>query len=221
MAWLVALVCAMAGALPAQASASPAAKPPIVLFLHGGGFLFEEEGQMAEARELAAELGFRVAYVDYPLFDLPGAIAATQRHARRLGIGGRPVLAYGESAGGTLAALLAQRGLVDAAATYSPVADMRAFPAHTEDAALYMEFIQADRRDLRQASPALFESLVPVLALRASGDGGFLARGMRRWASRDPLIRLINVPGVHAGTGQPRLYERNVTLALRWLLRQT
>ena len=216
--WLLAAAAvALALVSPADAPAETD-KPPLVIFLHGGGFLFDDESRMAVAAELAGELGFEVSYLKYPLFDLPGAIAAAQRHARRLSADGREVLAYGESAGGTLAALLAQRRLVDAAAAYSPVVDMRAFPAHMEDGRLYMEYIQADRGDLRRASPILFDSQAPIFAMRAAGDARFLARGMRRWAGRDPKVGLERVPGVHAGTGQPAIYARNVTRALRWLL---
>ncbi len=219
-AWLVVLVGSNAELASAREPAM-AKQHPVAMLLHGGGFLFEGEDRMAVASELAGELGFEVSYVDYPLFDLPGAIATAERHARALGRGGRTVLAFGESAGGTLAALLAQRGLVDAAATYSPVADMRAFPAHTEDAEQYMEFIQADRRDLRRASPALFTSSAPILALRAAGDRGFVARGMRRWARRDHAVELVRVPGRHSGARQPAFYARNATLALRWLQQQS
>ena len=63
----------------------------------------------------------------YELFDVPTAIAQTVAAAKRLRKRGRQVYAYGESAGGDLAALLAERGLAQAAAVQSSVVDLVAF----------------------------------------------------------------------------------------------
>jgi acetyl esterase/lipase len=205
-------------AMPTLSSAEPARERPVVMLFHGGGFVFEDPGRMEVATELAGELGFDVAYVKYPLLDLRGAIAAAESRARALGRGGREVLAYGDSAGGTLAALLAQKGLVDAAAAYSPVADMRLFTAHLEDPDGYVELVGADDRLLRRASPGLHPSREPIFVMRPIAEQHYASVAMRRWGQRDSRVEVEAVPGVHSGSLQPAFYARNVTLALRWLL---
>ncbi len=193
------------------------ARPTALLILHGGGFIFEDVRRMRVARELATDAGFDPVYVDYPLFDMGGAIGAAQDAARELDAQGRTVLAYGESVGGTMSALLAQEGLVDAAAAYSPVADMRSFAAHNADPPYYRALIRAHPADLREASPALHDSRRPILALLATGELPYMARDMRRWAHSDKSVAVDPVPGVHIGAGEPAIYRRNVRKALAWL----
>lgn len=194
-------------------------KPPVVMLLHGGGFVFSDRARMPVATELASGLGFDVAYVDYPACDLRGAIAAAENRARALRSRGREVYAYGDSAGGTLAALLAEKGLVEAAATYSPIADMRQFVARLADPDQYVELVGADGRLLYRASPAAHRTIAPILVMRPLEESRYASRAMRRWGERDRRVAVTAVPGVHSGSLQPALYARNATLALRWLLR--
>ena len=201
------------------AEAANARERPVVLLFHAGGFVFDDPGRMAMPIEVARGVDFDVSYVDYPLFDLPGAIAAAEQRARQLRADGREVFAYGESAGGTLAALLAQRGLVDAAATYSPVADMRSFANHLAEPEEYIELIGADRRVLRDASPVLHPSARPILARFAAAEDRFMVKAIRRWPRRDDSVDVKRVPGLHAGSYEPAVHARNTVFALRWLMR--
>ena len=100
--------------IAADVRCSPAGAPKgTVIFLHSGGFIFNLS--VDTARQICAEwaaAGYAVDVVSYPLGDVFGAEAASERAAAVAPV--LPVVAVGESAGGTLAEWLAVRG--DAAA---------------------------------------------------------------------------------------------------------
>jgi acetyl esterase/lipase len=86
-----------------------------ILLLHGGGF---SGGSTAEVQPLVPALqsaGYNVVVVDYlkdnPNGNVLGEIATVRRYAQDAERNG-PVIAYGVSAGGTLAAALAAKGEV-------------------------------------------------------------------------------------------------------------
>ena len=86
-----------------------------ILLLHGGGF---NGGEPATVEPLAADLrgaGYHVIVVPYrdenPNGNILGEIATVNRYAKDAAAKG-PVIAYGVSAGGTLAGALAARGEV-------------------------------------------------------------------------------------------------------------
>ena len=102
------------------------APPPCVVWIHGGAWLFGSrqtppdywpEGALFQT---AIDAGLAVASIDYrhsreasfpaQLHDAKAAVRYLRRFADRLGIDGSRIAAWGESAGGHLAALL---GLVD------------------------------------------------------------------------------------------------------------
>ncbi|HEY8002367.1 MAG: alpha/beta hydrolase [Vicinamibacteria bacterium] len=219
----------LAGAPVAAASAGTTTSPepararaPVVLMLHAGGFIFDDPNKLATATQIATGLGFETVYVEYPLYDLRGAVMAAQSAAQRLRAEGRHVYAYGESAGGTLAALLAERHLVSAAALYSPVANLRRFASELDDPETYTRLIGADRALLLRDSPGVHDSDRPILALRPRGDDAFMTEATIRWDARDPEVESVAVAGNHLGyPGAPRIYPRNVTTAMRWLLART
>jgi acetyl esterase/lipase len=151
--------------------------------------------------------------------DLRGAIASAKAAARDAQASGRRVYAYGDSAGGTLAALLAEDDLVDAAVGYSPVANMRRFAAHNDDPALYEQMIGADRKLLLSASPGLHDSDRPILVLSAEGDEPSFRGAIAKWAARDPQVHPRDVGGPHAGGEQPGIYGRHAGAAISWLRR--
>ena len=96
------------------------ARPPLVVYLHGGGFVLGCP-EMADTylNELALAMGVAVAAVDYrlapehpfpaPLDDCDAALRWAVAHADRLGISAQAVVLMGHSAGGGLAAALALR----------------------------------------------------------------------------------------------------------------
>ncbi len=130
-----------------------AARVPLVVFLHGGGWRVGSRSAMGPmfagwSRSPFAELaaaGFAVASLDYrlsgeatfpaPLDDVRAGLSWLAAHAGELGLAGRRAL-WGESAGGHLAALAALAALagegVDAVVDWYGPADLTAL---AEDAA--------------------------------------------------------------------------------------
>ena len=204
-----------AGPAPSQPG-----RRPSLLILHAGGFIFPVGEAIEPACVLATKAGFDVVYVNYPLGNMPKAVAAAERAAKHAGRHGQPVYAYGESAGGTMAALLAQQGLVEAAATYSQVTDLVGYYSRTPDPKQYKAVVGATSKDLRTFSPGLHDGGQPILAMVAADDDPALNRATRSWDRRESNVKSIEVEGEHIGTGDPQIYEENVMEALRWLQEQ-
>jgi acetyl esterase/lipase len=197
-------------AAPAEASPSPR---PIALLFHQGGFVDGAADMMAEQQATARGLGLRPVRVDYELGNLPAAVrdakAAAAQYARRPAL-----VAYGESAGGGLAALLAARGLVDAAVTYSGVNNLSKWFKGRDP-------LQATPAQLRKWSPTARRSKNPILTYTTAVDPYVAPEPTRRWARRDPKVRhrevlglhIVDLPGLEGATA------RNVRAAMRWLAR--
>lgn len=218
-AFLAASICvSMAGATAvANADITPRERPrPIVLMLHAGGFIFNDPTSMAVATQIARDAGFQPVFVDYPLYDLRAAVEAAAAAAAAQPKN-RTVCAYGESAGGTLAALLAERGLVRSAAAYSPIPNLVRFIARSANPHYYMEMIHADRELLLRDSPGLHRSAREILALRAARDDAYVRSGIRRWAKRESKVQVRDVGGEHIGSGNATAYRRHVIRAVGWL----
>jgi len=104
-----------------------------LLLLPGGGFVMPAEPVALRARcRLFARAGFAVVAVAYPLLGCPAALRAATDEALRARRAARPVLAYGESAGGTLAEMLAVRGAVPAAVAVAGISDLTTWPRTDE-----------------------------------------------------------------------------------------
>ena len=209
-------------ATPAQSVAS--APRPVVLLFSAGGFVLDDSSEMPEAAAAVEAAGLQPRFIDYPRFDLLGAVHSAERAARRAGRNGRAVYAYGDSAGGTLAALLAERGLVRAAATFCPVANLRRFANHASDPDFYVGLIQANRRLLLLESPGLHDSDRPIFAMRPVADEPYLNQATAKWDARDPQVKSVSVAGGHMGAGpdpsDPVFYGPNMTRGIGWLARQ-
>ena len=119
-----------------------------------------------------------------------------------------------------MAALLAQRGLVEAAATYSQLTDLVGYYSRTPDPKQYQAVVSATSKDLRTFSPGLHDGGQPILAMLAAHDDPALNRETRSWDRRESNVKSIEVEGEHIGTGDPQIYEENVMKALRWLREQ-
>jgi acetyl esterase/lipase len=89
---------------------------PLVVFLHGGGWISGDRTMYAEEVEWFVSQGFAAAAIEYrlaPLYPFPAAVEDAQEFLRfvrseagRFGIDGSRVAAFGNSAGGHLAAML-------------------------------------------------------------------------------------------------------------------
>lgn len=228
--WLAAALTALALAFSATASAAPssgfAAPPPSVggseslapqlLLIHGGSFLFEDPNFESLTREVAIEAGFVPHYLHYPLGDLRGAVTAARAEARRLGesFPGR-VYAYGASAGGTLAAILAGDGLVRAAVAKAPVSDLLdwEWPLGRYGADYY-EQIGTDPAIRRRFSPLRRPALRPLLVIQGRNDQVVPPAMNEAFAAKFFRVHLWEVPGGHT---TDRLRPYIVAQAMGWL----
>lgn len=218
------LVALLAFAWPAAARAQvepaePAGPPPQLLLFHGGSFLFEDPTFEEATEPLAEEAGFVPHYVDYPLGNLPAALTRSREEAARLraqyGVG--DVYAYGSSAGGTLAALLAGEGLVAAAVAKAPPSDLVGWtwPLSTygED---YYERIGLGEEARYRFSPLRRPERQPLLLLQGRSDAVVPAAMSEAFAAKFSQVRLWLLAGGHrAERSRPQVVVR----ALRWLLR--
>lgn len=198
----------------------PPPKPQLLLF-HGGSFLFENPffEPAVVARSIAA--GFEPHFIDYPLGNVPEAVANARAEARALrqefGIG--RVYAYGASAGGTLAALLASDGLVSAAVAKAPVSDLVDWPWATETyGSSYYEKVGLGEESARyRLSPSLrSEVKSPLLIYQGVSDQVVPPAMSASFAEKFENVHLWYVPGGHA-TDETRPWL--VQKALNWLAR--
>jgi acetyl esterase/lipase len=219
------VLAALALALPSEA---PASAPPHVgkghslashlLLIHGGSFLYEDPLFEPLTRARAVAAGFVPHYLAYPLGDLRGAVAAAQAEARRLNAlyPGR-VYAYGTSAGGTLAALLAGDGMVEAAVAKAPVSDLVGWEwpltAYGSD---YYEQIGATIPDRFRLSPLRRHALRPLLIVHGRRDRIVPVAMSRQYAVKFKRVHLWVVQGGHhTERTRPELISR----AFKWLAR--
>jgi pimeloyl-ACP methyl ester carboxylesterase len=211
-----------------SASASAAVPPPAVreaestrpqlLLIHGGSFLYEDP--TFESLTLAAVLaaGFSPHYLRYPLGDMPAAFQAARADAIRLRAKyGSAVYAYGSSAGGTLAALLAGDGLVSAAVAKAPISDFLAWEwplsAYGPD---YFEQIGMPFAARHRLSPLRRRAPRPLLVVQGRRDRIVPLAMNRAYSVKFKRVRLWVVQGGHhTERARPKLLSR----AFDWLAR--
>jgi dipeptidyl aminopeptidase/acylaminoacyl peptidase len=212
-------------ALPAPSSAS--APPHIgqgvslarhLLLIHGGSFLYEDPLFEPLTRARAVAAGFVPHYLSYPLGDLRGAVAAARAETRKLNnlYPGR-VYAYGTSAGGTLAALLAGDGMVEAAVAKAPVSDLVGWEWPLTAYGLdYYEQIGATAADRFRLSPLRRHALRPLLIVHGRRDRIVPLSMSREYALKFKRVHLWVVQGGHhTERTRPKLLSR----AFGWLAR--
>lgn len=224
LAGVLALTVAFALQLAAPAAARsrtppPNEPPPQLLLIHGGSFLFEDPLFEARTEAPAIAAGFVPHYLSYPLGDLPGAVLAAREVAAQLRarFGHDDVYAYGSSAGGTLAALLAGDGLVSAAVAKAAPSDLVGWewPISTFGPDYY-ERIGADPTARRRLSPLRRPMTRPLLVVQGRADR-IVPLGMSdAFAAKFRRVHLWVVPGGHA-TDQARPWVTR--RAMRWLAR--
>jgi pimeloyl-ACP methyl ester carboxylesterase len=214
------LAVALAGVTGAAGQEVGPGKPlrPQLLLIHGGSFLGEDPGFEALTRGPAAAAGFETHYLRYPLGDLPGAVRAARAEARLLRARfGPAVYAYGSSAGGNLAAILAGDGLVSAAAAKAPPSDLVTWdwPLATFGAD-YHRRIRAGPAALRRLSPFRRPARRPLLVLQGRRDHIVPPAMSEAFAAKFRRVHLWAVPGGH---WTERLRPRLLTGAMNWLRR--
>ncbi|MBS1881159.1 MAG: prolyl oligopeptidase family serine peptidase [Actinobacteria bacterium] len=194
----------------------PGPKPQLIL-IHGGSFLYQDPEFRTLTRPWALEEGFQPHYVDYPLGNLPAAVAAVRQEARMLRqkVGLDRVYAYGASAGGTLAAILAGEGDVSAAVAKAPVSDLATWEWPLgRYGANYFETIVAGPATRLRLSPFNRAEERPLLVIQGRQDQVVPVAMNEAFAAKFPRVHLWLVPGGHTT-------ERNrpwiLAGAMRWL----
>jgi acetyl esterase/lipase len=218
---LVALL-AVVWPVSARAQAEPAsqiAPPPQLLLFHGGSFLFEDPTFREATAPLVEKAGFVPHYVDYPLGDLPAALARARAEAARLRsrYGAESVYAYGSSAGGTLAALLAGEGLVAAAVAKAPPSDLVEWSWPLSNSGSdYYERIGLSEEARYRLSPLRRPERRPLLLIQGRSDAVVPAAMSEAYAAKFRQVGIWLLDGGHrAERSRPQVVVR----ALRWLLR--
>lgn len=215
----IGLVLALAPtAVAARNETRPPSPPPQLLLIHGGSFLTEDPTFEARTRPAAEAAGFVPHYLAYPLGDLPAAVTAAREEAARLRAKfGRAVYAYGSSAGGTLAVLLAGDGLVSAAVAKAPPTDLLGWewPLSAYGSGYYTE-IDANVATRRRLSPLRRPMRRPALVVQGRADAVVPLTMSEAFAAKFPHVQLWDVPGGHnTDRVRPWITRR----ALRWLTR--
>jgi hypothetical protein len=128
-----AIVLSVGSAAPARADlvCKPAGHPrATILMFHAGGFISGSGQDMTNECHAFARNGYLTVGVDYSRRYFPAvndASARVRSYRHGADTAHRPLFAYGLSAGAAFAALLAERGEVDAAFTGSGVYDVAAW----------------------------------------------------------------------------------------------
>jgi acetyl esterase/lipase len=208
-------------ATPAAASSPPQvggadSTPPHLLLIHGGSFLFEDQTFEPLTRPAARGAGFIPHYLRYPLGDMPAAFQAARAEAARLRARyGSAVYAYGTSAGGTLAALLAGEGLVSAAVAKAPPTDLLEWSwplgAYGAD---YYEQIGLTPTARRWLSPLRRPVRSPLLLVHGRRDQVVPASMSVAYAVKFARVHLWVVRGGHH---TERSWPALLTRSLEWL----
>ncbi len=211
LAWAPAAATAQEPAVGEARSATPH-----LLLIHGGSFLFEDQTFEPLTRAAALSAGFIPHYLRYPLGDMPAAFQAARAEALRLRARyGNSVYAYGTSAGGTLAALLAGDGLVSAAVAKAPPTDLLEWGwplgAYGAD---YYEQIGLTPAARRRLSPLRRPARRPLLLVHGRRDRVVSAAMSATFAAKFERVHLWVVRGGHH---TERSWPVLLTRSLDWL----
>lgn len=216
--WLTTMAaCAPAAAAPGGAHGDVVCKPARparagVVLLHGGGFWIGATRQyLREFCAPWAAAGFRAVGVDYPVRNFVGAIRASRRAARSLRGVVAPVVAFGESAGGTLALRLGLAGHVGAVAAIAAPTDLISW--NRDDPTFWTQVMGMSIADRRRASPIFRVGAwcPPTLLLHSPTDEVVPFHQSVALAHRLATATLRPLRGPHLADPSARVR------ALRWL----
>jgi acetyl esterase/lipase len=219
----------LASVLPFVSIAGPAdaaAPRPVLLLIHGGGFVEGSPSGMDYAAAIAAGEGeFATLQPAYPLNNLAGAFERLADVARAAGEQGREVYAYGDSAGGAIAVWLASEGYVEAAAAKAPPTALVGW--HSATARRYATAAVDDHRSWRHLhatpsvrrtySTAFRRSLRPVRIYQSCGDIVVPCSINIGFSRRDRNVSLRSIWGPHKDRAAKAFSFES---GLRWLAAQ-
>jgi acetyl esterase len=179
---------------------------PLMLFFHGGGFMLASlRSYDTPCRRLAAKAGCVVVSIDYrlaPEHRFPAAVddawdafAWCSDHAAGLGASRERVVVCGDSAGGNLAAVVAQQCLDDPRRPLAlqvliyPCTDMTGdWPSFARNGAGYMLTTAAVRMFYAQYAPSEADRADPRASPMHRADVRGLAPALVLSAEFDPLV---------------------------------
>ena len=202
------------------------ADPPraALVYLHAGSFIVGGTDPWLRKRcEPFARAGYLTTAVDYPIAELAPDAARfsyrrTLRHVIRavscLARTGLPVFAYGESAGGNLAEMLAVRDRIEGSVAVAAPANLLAWARGNRR---YWRLLGMSRADRRSASPLfrIGQHPRPLLLLHSPSDDIVPFEQSRRLARTLPDTRLIRLSRGHLED------PGAVRIGLRWFGRRT
>lgn len=215
--------------------------PPVVVYVHGGGFQFGSRTDDADSRLSAlAAHGIAVLSIDYrlapdvlfpgPVDDVREAVRWTRAQAAELGVDGRRIGLWGASAGATLAVLAAlsgDRADVGAVVAWFAITDLAETASRSwlEAQILPFDFESAFLGDLgrtREASPLNWVHASAPPFLVAHGDRDRVTPVNQSQALHDALVRSgaeSTLLLVGAAGHEDRAFESPAHLALTagWL----
>lgn len=192
---------------------------PQLILIHGGSFLYEDPTFESLTRRRAMQAGFVPHYLRYPLGDMPAAFQAAREEAAQLRAEyGSAVYAYGSSAGGTLAALLAGDGLVSAAVAKAPVSDLLdwRWPLTAYGLDYFERVGLAAPAARRRLSPLRRPARRPLLILQGRGDRVVPPAMNRAYSLKFERVHLWVVQGGHH---TERIRPELLSRAFDWLAR--
>ena len=161
-----------------------------MLTLHPGGYFLYDASMMAAVDASFEGQGFKAVAVDYTKGDIEAGWRDVKAAARNYP--GRRVYAYGESAGGGFAAMLAAKGLVDGAVALSPLIDLRPWGRDYGD-----RFRCTTRRCWHRYSPSRMPARAPVLEYVPLDDEYVDPAAALVWARKEPLVTAESWRGPH------------------------
>lgn len=172
---------------------------PKLLCFHPGAFVTGDPSFEDSAVAFATSLGFQASAPAYPNCDPPGEMMAAINAAVVAGRDGSPVYAYGDSAGASLAARLAQKGRVKAAASYAPVSYLSQWIAAHPALTLIDCLRPYTTREQDSVAPGFHPSVSPIVVFNSPDDHMVDSAGP--WAKLDPYVWRIMVTGDHLNGG--------------------
>lgn len=150
-------------------------KTATILVLHWGGFVGGSPALMEPHVDALKQTGAKVVNVAYPL----GNPRRSERYVERVARRYHNAVAYGTSAGGTLALDLAHRGLVRAAVAVSPVTNLSTWGGE-------MAWSASSRRRATPGCPK-----VRTLLIHAEDDDVVPFSDSLRFAERCKRVRFV------------------------------
>jgi acetyl esterase/lipase len=216
------LVLSLGGADPARADliCKPGTTPrATVMLFHPGGFVSGTSDGLKSECDAFARDGYLTVSVEYPKRFFPAVERATSlaRSLRRTARAAqRPLFAYGLSSGGTFAALLAERGEVDAAFSFAGVYDVAAWAGPNKP---LLEAMDVSVGQLAGHAPidVPLRRPAPLLLEHNSHDAIAPYRAAVKLARRSPRFELRTLR--RPANGYAAHIAHPVAPALRWFAR--